>query len=106
MNIDPLDTSVDGSAAQESYLNCSGIEKVGVKSLPGEIVADLDRRKWVNLANYIISKSPKLKILGLPSFDATGKVNIAFTLSTRSKPLNGMQREKNKADWLASRHDF
>ena len=87
-NIETLNNSVDGYASQERNSNCSGIEKVGVKSLPGEIVADLDPRKRVNLANYVISGSPKLINLGLLSFDATGKPNIAFSPSTRDKYLN------------------
>ena len=79
---------------------------MGVKSLPGEIVADLDPSKRVNLANSIISESPKFINIGLLYFDATGKVNIDFAPSTRAKSLNGTWRESFKADWLASRHDF
>ena len=51
-NIDPLDTSVDGFTSQERNSNFSGIEKVGVKSFPGEIVAGLDPIKRVNLAKF------------------------------------------------------
>ena len=86
--------------------NCSGIEKVGVKSIPGEIIADLDPGKRVNLVNSIISESPWLINLGLLSFDVTGKVNIAFTPSTRDRSLNNMRKGKFKADRRASRHDF
>ena len=77
-----------------------------VKSLPGEIVADLDPSKRVNLAHSIIRESPKFINLGLLSFNATGKPNIAFAPSTRSKSLNSTQRENFKSDWLASRHYF
>ena len=79
---------------------------MGVKSLPGEIVADLDPSIWVNLVNFIISESPKFINIGLPTFDATGKPNIAFAPYTRAKSLNGMQKENFKADWLGYTHDF
>ena len=105
-NIKPLDTYVDVSATQERNSDFSCIEKVGVKSLPDEIVAHLDPNIQVNLENSIISESPKFINLGLLTFDATGKPNIAFSPSTRAKYLNGMRREKSKADLLASRHDF
>ena len=78
---------------------------MGVKSLPDEIVADLDPSKRENLANFIISKSPKFINLGLLSFNATGKLNIAFYLSTRVNDLKGTGRENFKANWLASGHD-
>ena len=79
---------------------------MGVKSLPGEIVADLDPSKQVNLANSIISESPKLINLGILSFNATCTVNISFSPSNIAKYLNGTQRENFKAEWLASRHGF
>ena len=82
------------------------IENVGVKSLPDEIVADLDPSKWVNLVNSIISESPNFRNIRLLSFDATGKPNIAFTPSIRAKSLNVTQRKNLKADWIASRHYF
>ena len=92
-HIKPLNNYVDRYAAQERDSNCSGIEKVGMKSLPSEIVADLDSRKWVNFANSSIRKSPKFINIGLLSFDATGKPNIALAPSTRAKFLNGIRRE-------------
>ena len=79
---------------------------MGVKGLPSEIVADLDPSKLVNIANFIISKSPKFINLGLLSFDGTSKPIISFAPSTKDKSLNSMQREKNKSEWLTSRHDF
>ena len=105
-NIEPLDTSVDGSTTQERNSDFSCIEKVGVKSLPDKIVADLDPSIRVNLVNSIISESPKFIDFGLLTFDATDKPNIAFTLSTRDKSSNGTGRDKLKAEWLASRHDL
>ena len=41
-NIEPLDTSVHGSVTQERNSDFSCIEKVGVKRVPGALVADWD----------------------------------------------------------------
>ena len=101
-----MDTSIDGYETQERNSDFSCIEKVGVKSLPDEIVADLDPRIRVNLVNSIISDSPIFMNLGLLTFNATGKPIIAFVPYTRAKSLNGMQRGNFKSDWLASGHDF
>ena len=54
-NIEPSDTSIHGSATQERNSDLSCIEKVGVKSVLGKIVADLEPRKRVNLRQ----KNPK-----------------------------------------------
>ena len=86
--IEALDTSVDESATQERNSDFSCIEKVGVKSLPEKIVADLDPSIRVNLENSVLSESPKFKNIGLPTFDATGIHNINFAPSTREKSLN------------------
>ena len=82
------------------------IEKVGVKILPDKIVADLDLIICVNLANYVLSESPKFKNLGLPTFDATDIRNLDFAPSIRVKNLNGTQREKIRDDRLWYTHDF
>ena len=75
-SIEPLDASIHGSATQERYLNLSCIEKRSVKSVLGEIVPDLDPSKRVNLANSVLSESPKFKILGIPVVDSTDIRNI------------------------------
>ena len=54
----------------------------------------------MNLANNVISESPRFINLRLPSFDATGKPNIAFDTSTRAKSLNGKGRENSKQTGL------
>ena len=79
---------------------------MGVKSLPHEIVADLDLSIRVNLSNSIISESPKFINLGLPTFNARGKPNIALAPTIRAKSVNGTRRDKFKAYWLAYRYDF
>ena len=105
-NIDPLDTSVDKSVTQERNSDFSCIEKVGVKSLPNKIFADLDPSIRVNLANSVLSKSPKFKNLGLLTFDAMGINNINFTPSARVKSLNSTRRDKFRDGRLGYTHDF
>ena len=104
--IEPLNTSVDKYAAQESNLGCFCIKNKGVKSLPDEIVADLDPSIRVNLANSVIRESPKFINIRFLSFDAIGKATIAFAPSTIAKCFNGTGRGESKLDWLASRHYF
>ena len=70
-SIEPLDTSIHGSATQESNSNISCIEEYGVKSVLGEMVPDLNPRKRVNLANSVLNESPKFKSLGAIALDAT-----------------------------------
>ena len=79
---------------------------MGVKSVLGEIVADLDPSKRVNLANSDISESPKFKILGLPSVAATDIRNIDFAPSTRAKILSGTRRDNLSPFRLGYMHDF
>ena len=69
---------------------------MGVKILPRKIVADLDPSKQVNLANSVLSESPKFINFGLLFFDATGKPKISLTPFTRDKSLNSTGRENSK----------
>ena len=63
-NIEPFNTHVHGSATQESNLNSSCIEEVVVKSILYEIVKEFESSVRVNLANSVLSESPKFKNLG------------------------------------------
>ena len=92
-SIKSLDTSIHGSATQERNFNFSCIEKLGVKSVLGEIVPELDPIKQVNLANFVISESPKFKSLGHPAVNATDIRNIDFISSTRANSLAGTGTE-------------
>ena len=104
--IEPSDTYIHGYATQErnSYLSC--IEKVGVKSVLSEIVADLDPSKWVNLANSVLSEIPKFKSLGLPAVDETDIHNLDFTPSARAKSLSGTRKDNFIISRLGYTHDF
>ena len=79
---------------------------MGIKSLPGEVITDLDPSKRVNLASYVLSKSPKFINFGPSSFNETGKPNFVFVPSTRAKIFNGTEREKLSDDCLTSSHGF
>ena len=79
---------------------------MGVKTLPGKIITDLDPSKRLNLASSVLSEIPKFINFGLPSFNATDKPNIAFAPSTRAKSLNGTERENLNRYWIASSHGF
>ena len=105
-NIEPLNTSVDGYAYQERNSKYFCIEKISVKSLPGEIITDLDPIKQVNLASSVFSEIPKFIYFGLSSFNATVKPNSVFAPSTREKRLNSTERENLNNYWIASIHDF
>ena len=59
-----------------------------------------------NLANSVLSKSPKFKILGLLTFDETDIHNLDLTPCTRSKILNGATRDKFRDARLGYTHDF
>ena len=88
-----MDTSIDGSATQERNSDFSYIEKVGVKSLPNKIVADLDLSMRVNLANSVLSEILKFKNLGLPTFDVMGKQNETTAYSNHIKNYELETRE-------------
>ena len=105
-SIEPLDTSIHGSTTQERNSDLSCIEKDGVKSVLGEIVPDLEPSKRVNLANYVLSESPKFKSLGLPAVDATDIRNIDFVSSTRANSLSGTQKDNVSSSRLGYTHDF
>ena len=51
-----------------------------------KIVADLDTSKRVKLANSVLCESPKLKILRLPTFNATDIRNIDLPPLLEQKP--------------------
>ena len=86
-NIEPSDTSIDGSMTQESNLYLLCIEKVGIRSVLGEIVAVLDPSKQVNLTNSVHIESPNFKSLGLPAVDATDIRNLNVSPPYQSKEL-------------------
>ena len=105
-NIDPLDTYVHGYTTQERNSNFLCIEKVGVKSIPDKIVADLDPSIRVNFANSVLGESHKFKNFGLPTFDEMGIHNIDFSPSTIAKILNGIQGDNFRNNRLGYKHDF
>ena len=105
-DIQTLGTYVHGFATQKMNSDFSFIEKLGVKSLPGEVVSDLEPSIRVNLANYVLSERPKFKSLGISTFDATDIRNLNFSPSTRAKSLNGTRRYNFRGVRLGYTHDF
>ena len=105
-NIEPLNTSVDGSEAQESNSVYFFIVKIGVKTLPSEVITDLDPRKRMNLASSVLGESPKFIDFGLSPFNAMGKPNPVFSPSTRAESLKGTGGGSLNDDWIASSHGF
>ena len=85
-------------------MSCTEI--VGVKSVLGEIVADLDPSKRVNLANSVLSESPKFKSLRLPAVDVTDIRNLDFALSTRAESLSGTRKDNLSPSRMGYTHDF
>ena len=63
-NIDPFNTSIDGSMAQESNSASFYTDKISVKCLPGEVVTDLDPSKRMNFAKPSSAKVQSSWILG------------------------------------------
>ena len=84
----------------------SCIEKLGVKSVLGEIVADLDLSIRVNLTSSVLSETPKFKSLMLPTVDATNIRNFDFAPSTRAKGLSRTLRDNKKDTRQGYTHDF
>ena len=91
---------------KERNSNFSCIEKLGVKSVFGKIVADLDPSIWVNLANSVFSKIPKFKSLRLPAVNAMDIRNLDLSPSTRAKSLSGTRRDNFSPSRLGYTHDF
>ena len=82
------------------------IEKVGVKSVLGEIVADLDPSIQVNLTNSVLSEIQNFKSLRLHAVNATDIRNLDFAPSTRAKSLSGMWKDNFIPSRLGYTHDF
>ena len=79
---------------------------MGVESLPDEIVPDLDPRKRVKLVNFILSESPKFKILGITAVDLTDIRNLDIASSTRANNLRGMRKYNVGPFSLGYTHNF
>ena len=60
----------------------------------------------MNLANSVLSESPKYINLGHPTVDTVDIRNIDFATFTRAKKLNGLRRGTEIDDRLGYMHDF
>ena len=87
-SIDPFNSAIYRSPYQERNSTSFCTDKISVKSLPGEVVTDLDQSKRINFASSVLGESPKFIDFGLLSVNATGKPNSVFDPSTRAENLN------------------
>ena len=60
----------------------------------------------MNLANSVVRKSPKFKILGHPSIETADIRNLEYISATRPKNCNGLRRSMDRDDRLGYTHDF
>ena len=81
-SIEKFDTHVHRSATQESNLESSCIEEVGVKSILSKIVKESDSIGRMKLANCLLSKSPKFISLRHLNVETADIRNIDFATSS------------------------
>ena len=105
-SIEKFDTHVLGSVTQERNLELLCIEEVGVKIILPEIVKESNSSGQMNLANSVLSESPKFISLGHPTVETADIRNIDFATSTRAKILNWLRRDMERDDRLGYTHDF
>ena len=105
-SIEKFDTHVHGSATQERNLESSCIEEVGVKSIFPELGKEFNSSVQVNLANSVLSESPKFITLGHPTVETSDMRNINFATSTIANSLNGLQGDTERDDRLGYTHGF
>ena len=79
---------------------------MGVNSLLSEIVTDLDPSIRVNLANSVLSESPKFKSLGILAVNSTDIRYLDFGPPTRTKSLSGTQKDNFSPSRLGYTHDL
>ena len=105
-SIEKFDTYVYGYATQERNLELSCIEELGVKIIFPEVFKESNSSGRVNLANSVLSKSPKFISLGQPTVETADIQNINFATSTRAKSLNWLRRDTERGDRLGYTHYF
>ena len=76
-----------------------------MKSIFPELVKKSDSSVRLNLANSVLSESPKLISLRHPTIEISDIRNINFATSTRAKNLNGLWRDTERDDSLGYTHD-
>ena len=79
---------------------------MGVKIIFPEIGKYFNSSVWVNLAKYVLSKSPKFVSLGNLTVETAYTRNIEFATSTREKNTNELRRYRERYDRLGYTHDF
>ena len=77
-----------------------------MKSIFPELGKKFDSNVRVNLANSVLSKSPKFKRLGHTPIETADIRNLECISDTRLKNCDGLRRSTNRDDWLVYTHDF
>ena len=79
---------------------------MGVKSIFPELEKEPDPSVRANLANSVLSKSPKFITLGHPTVEIADIQNLNFITATRAKNCNGLRRSTERDDRLGYTLDF
>ena len=82
------------------------IEEFGVKIIFPEIIKESNSSVRVNLANFVLSKSPKFISLRHPTVETSDIYTIDFITSTRAKSLNRLWRNTERDDRLGYTHNY
>ena len=105
-NVDKFDTSVQRSTTKERNLKSSRIEEGSLKIIFPELILEIDPSVRVNLANSVLSESPKFKRLGHPPIETADIRNLDYISTNRPKNWNRLRRSTDRDDRLGYTHDF
>ena len=105
-NVEKFGTIVHSSTTKERNLESSRIKEVGVKSFFPELVREPDPSVRANLANSVLSESPKFITLEHPTIETADIRNLDFITANRAKNCNGLLRGTERDDRLGYTHDF
>ena len=100
-----LDISVQSSTNQERNLESSRIEEESLKGIFPELGTKLDSNLRVNLANFVVCKSPKFKQLRHPPMETADLRNLDYISATRTKNCNRLRRSTHRGDSMGYPHD-
>ena len=105
-NVKKFDTHVQSSTTQERNVESSRIEEVGVKIIFPEIGKEFNSSVRVNLANSVLSESPKFKRLGHQTIETADIRNLDYISAIRPNNCNSLRGSTDRDDRLGYTHDF
>ena len=81
----------------------SRIEEVGVKSIFPRHGKEPEPSVWLNLTNFVLSKSPKFITLGHPNAETADIRNLEFVTATKGRTVTGCGgARKGMIGWVIS----